>query len=1004
MIWSHPFAFIGLIIAPLIFGWIAWRSRKQYVAVLNAFSSEMQTRLFFPRSKLASGIKATCLLLACLAFIIFCAGPKSATLVKNPTTSLGRDVFILFDVSESMNAEDMEPNRLSIAKLHVEDLLEAALGDRIGLIAFAGSAQVEVPLTTDYSFFRSILRKIDTSTVQMSGTAIGDAIRLALERFGKNNNERSRAIVLITDGEDHESLPLEAARNAAEANVPVIVIAIGDLNGAKIPVVDASGHKSYKMFDGETIVTKPNVDELKEIARISKGRYYYANSKLDLAKVYKESIDALQRSQLTKEMDIQYKDLYQPFLASGLLLFFIYYYLPSRFPQKRRTNVTMMSVFIVFSLITSSYAICSAEEYNSLNTKTTSTNISSRQAVKEYNKAMKLFAENKTEEAKKIQETLVESNNTEVRSRVRYNNGVDSTKKILQLSTQLKQSYLTDNSTPPNKSDEQTAQTPQISNEDIVEKYEQERSNRDRIRHEINRELQISRQNFKQGGESKNLGVQSLKNAEQLASWNLRRQKEDKTQEANAKALALPTNELQLLWIKKQNQNSIQLLEELHSQKINASLYQHLFSAKTTLVDVNSQATELMNNISKQLRSENIDRQNNSNHTGIGAPTQTHHIATITDHGNQDLAGAQIIDEVQKRLESNTKSIIEKLTPNQLDQARKLFRKQQTDISLAQDVLTPYVGIVLPLATQEQKNETEKSTDKLSKYDSIEIEDYFWDRKELQNSVNEFVRKAEQIVKQGSLIERKNVDNSIDPENASTNDVVDLSDVFDDLSENKNKLDENNLSENSENNDDTLNPKSQNALSQEEKIFESAELALKYRSNLNQLITQTQELLGDEKKQPQKLESDIVKTLAEKQLEISKILQEIVRPLQDQQNQNQNSDQNSKQNKEDSSQNQNNEDKNQQDNKKDKESDQKQDSNDPKEKDKQTNKNDSQSNSSKQNEQQNNPQKKNSKISKEEQEAEALIRQVERRQKDAEEQRQFLRQLFKKREISGKDW
>ncbi|MCF0234323.1 MAG: VWA domain-containing protein, partial [Thermoguttaceae bacterium] len=184
-----------------------------------------------------------------LAFTIALADPQFGREEKS-TPTFGRDIFVALDVSDSMLAEDVAPNRLTLAKLDVEDLVNAAVGDRIGLIAFAGSAQVEIPLTADRVFFRELLRNVDTTSVTVGGTALGDATRLALSRFG-NAPGRARAIVLITDGEDWNSAPLEAARNAAEAGVPIYTVALGNLAGAKIPQYDAAGRRiGFKQFDG----------------------------------------------------------------------------------------------------------------------------------------------------------------------------------------------------------------------------------------------------------------------------------------------------------------------------------------------------------------------------------------------------------------------------------------------------------------------------------------------------------------------------------------------------------------------------------------------------------------------------------------------------------------------------------------------------------------------------------------------------------------------------------
>jgi Ca-activated chloride channel family protein len=179
------------------------------------------------------------------------------------------DVMVVLDVSRSMLAEDIAPNRLERAKLAIrEDLLPALGGDRIGLITFAGVARLACPLTTDYGFFRLALDDVSIQSAPRGGSLIGDAIRSSTGHFD-SPLDTHKLIVLITDGEDQESYPIEAARGVWEDDqIAVLALALGDeRDGTRIPIRTKNG-VSYLQHDGETVWTKANFDDLRAIARI----------------------------------------------------------------------------------------------------------------------------------------------------------------------------------------------------------------------------------------------------------------------------------------------------------------------------------------------------------------------------------------------------------------------------------------------------------------------------------------------------------------------------------------------------------------------------------------------------------------------------------------------------------------------------------------------------------------------------------------------------------------
>ena len=206
---------------------------------------------------------------ALVAGLVALAGPRFGTQYEE-VVPRGSDLYVLIDVSRSMLAEDVPPSRLGRAKADVAALVNRLEGERVGLIAFAGQAVVKCPLTVDYDAFRRSLDELDPSSAPRGGTAIGDAIRKALEVF-QSRTDRDQAILLITDGDDQQSYPLEAAAVAAERQVTIFTVGLGDADhGARIP--QAAQSRSYVEYQGQQVWSKLDGSLLKEIALKTSGR------------------------------------------------------------------------------------------------------------------------------------------------------------------------------------------------------------------------------------------------------------------------------------------------------------------------------------------------------------------------------------------------------------------------------------------------------------------------------------------------------------------------------------------------------------------------------------------------------------------------------------------------------------------------------------------------------------------------------------------------------------
>ncbi len=236
----------------------------------------------------------------------------------------GLDVVVAIDTSSSMLAEDFAPNRLEKAKRELVSLLDQLQGNRIGLVGFAGAAVVLCPVTLDINVLKTYLEILDTQLVGVQGTALGDAIKKSIPMFDKGQSY-GRVIILLTDGEDHESKPLEAAQEAQKENIRIYTIGIGAGSREPIPIFNETGERmGHKQNEkGETILSQLDEKMLQEIASITGGKYYQAtSSEIEIEKIFKE-IKQLEKGELGNTSLNQYKELFQTPLWVGLIFLLI---------------------------------------------------------------------------------------------------------------------------------------------------------------------------------------------------------------------------------------------------------------------------------------------------------------------------------------------------------------------------------------------------------------------------------------------------------------------------------------------------------------------------------------------------------------------------------------------------------------------------------------------------------------------------------------------------------
>ena len=299
-----PFFFLGLGL------WMMLRRRE-----LRKFGDESLVEGLMPSwSKSKVWVRAVLYSLAFFFFVIGLARPQIGAKVSERKAK-GAEIMVVLDVSNSMLAKDYTPNRLERAKLAISRITDKLQDDRIGLIIFAGSSFVQLPITTDYVSAKMFLNSISTESVPIQGTAIGEALQTAMKSFSAQS-EHSRAIILITDGENHEDDAVAVAGQAAEAGIKVYTIGVGSAEGQPIPV---SGGL-LKDKDGQIVVTRLDEETLKEIASAGNGAYVRAgNDEFGLTPII-DDIKKMEAEEFNSIVFEEYDEQFMYFL--GIALFF----------------------------------------------------------------------------------------------------------------------------------------------------------------------------------------------------------------------------------------------------------------------------------------------------------------------------------------------------------------------------------------------------------------------------------------------------------------------------------------------------------------------------------------------------------------------------------------------------------------------------------------------------------------------------------------------------------
>ncbi|MBE9488720.1 MAG: VWA domain-containing protein [Bacteroidetes bacterium] len=317
-----------LVIPVIIVFFLLLQFWKRYVQ--NKFISKKLLKKLSPnRSLFKSVLKFIVLCLAFMCLIIALVNPKIGTKLETIKRE-GVDIVFAIDVSKSMLAEDIAPNRLEKSKQLVTQIINNLASDRIGIIAYAAKAFPQLPITTDYASAKMFLQSMNTDMLSSQGTAIDEAIQLA-RTYYDDEEQTNRVLIIISDGEDHNDIATNIAEEASEEGIRIFTIGVGDVNGGPIPIKRNGIVLNYKKDNqGETVITRLNEEILKSIAAEANGKYINGRSTTEVVEEIREILNKMDKKEFEAKQFAEYKDQFQWFLGLGLFFLFIDVFLLER--------------------------------------------------------------------------------------------------------------------------------------------------------------------------------------------------------------------------------------------------------------------------------------------------------------------------------------------------------------------------------------------------------------------------------------------------------------------------------------------------------------------------------------------------------------------------------------------------------------------------------------------------------------------------------------------------
>ena len=305
------FLVLGMVV---LFFWTAlWKRKTKRLYA----SAELLKRLSPDQSRFKAVLKLVVLAMAVVCFCIALVNPKVGTKLETVTRE-GVDIVFAIDVSKSMLAEDVAPNRLEKAQQLTAQIINNLVSDRVGIIAYAGKAVPQLPITTDYAAAKMFLQNMNTDMLSSQGTAIDEAIQLSRTYFN-DAEQTNRVLVIISDGEDHKDLNLDVAKAAAKEGIKIFTIGVGSEKGGPIPLKRNGAVMRYKKNQkGETVITKLNLNTLTAIAEEANGLFIQGQNTKQVTEKIAEILNKLEKKEFEAKEFSEFKDQFQWFLGLGL--------------------------------------------------------------------------------------------------------------------------------------------------------------------------------------------------------------------------------------------------------------------------------------------------------------------------------------------------------------------------------------------------------------------------------------------------------------------------------------------------------------------------------------------------------------------------------------------------------------------------------------------------------------------------------------------------------------
>jgi len=325
---------VWLLAVPVILGiaLAAMTLARRRSAGRRLASDDLFPRIAPGASNARSRVRLTLVVLS-IVFLGLAAGRPQIGTKLGVARRMGVDLLIALDVSDSMRAEDVRPNRIERAKRQALELIDLLKGDRVGVVVFSGEAFVQCPLTLDYGAATMLLSAVTPGTLERPGTALGEAIRTSTEALS-TEPDRAKVLIVMTDGEDHGSEPVREARAAADAGIRIYTIGFGSPSGEPIPLDPSEGSGYKRDRQGDVVMSRLDESTLMEVAEASGGRYFRAsNTDRELA-VIEEEISKMQQGELESRMMAYYEERFQVPLAVALAFLTAATFIPARVRTK----------------------------------------------------------------------------------------------------------------------------------------------------------------------------------------------------------------------------------------------------------------------------------------------------------------------------------------------------------------------------------------------------------------------------------------------------------------------------------------------------------------------------------------------------------------------------------------------------------------------------------------------------------------------------------------------